>query len=57
MWYIQRKLYKTTRPAGYDLNQILYGYTVDVMNRFKALVLVLVNSMSEELWTEVHNIV
>ena len=26
---------KTTRPFRYDLNQILYDYTVEVMNRFK----------------------
>ena len=26
---------KTTRPDRYDLNQIPYEYTVEVMNRFK----------------------
>ena len=26
---------KTTRPFRYDLNQILYDYTVKVTNRFK----------------------
>ena len=39
----------------YDLNQIPYGYTVEVMNRFKGLDLV--DTVHEELWTEVHNIV
>ena len=28
---------KTTRPFRYDLNQIPYDYTVEVMNRFKGL--------------------
>ena len=27
----------TTRPFRYDLNQILYNYTVEVRNRFKGL--------------------
>ena len=31
---------KTTRPFGYDLNQIPYDYTVEVTNRFKALDLI-----------------
>ena len=31
---------KTTRPFRYDLNQIPYYYTVEVMNRFKGLDLV-----------------
>ena len=31
---------KTTRPFRYDLNQIRYDYTVEVMNRFKGLDLV-----------------
>ena len=35
-----RKLGKTTRPFKYDLNQILYAYTVEVTNRFKALDLI-----------------
>ena len=39
----------------YDLKQIPYDYTVKVMNRFKGLDLV--NRVSEELWTEVPNIV
>ena len=50
-----KKTRNTTRPARCDLNQICYEYAVEVMNRFKALDLI--NSVSEELWTEVHNIV
>ena len=38
-----------------DLNQIPYDYTVEVTNRVKGLDLI--NRASEELWTEVHNIV
>ena len=34
------KVGKTTRPFRYDLNQILYDYTVDVRNRFKELDLI-----------------
>ena len=48
-----KKVGKTTRPFRYDLNQIPYDYTVEVTNRFKRLDLI----VSEELWTEVHNIV
>ena len=39
----------------FDLNQIPYDYTVEKTNRFKGLDLI--NRVSEELWTEVHNIV
>ena len=39
-----KKVEKTTRPFRYDLNQIPYGYTVEVTNRFKG-------------WTEVPDIV
>ena len=35
-----KKVGKTTRPFWYDLNQIPYGYTVDVRNRFKGLELI-----------------
>ena len=31
------KVGKTTRPLRYHLNQILYDYTVEVINRFKGL--------------------
>ena len=35
-----KKVGKTTRPFRYDLKQIPYDYTVEVMNRFKGLDLV-----------------
>ena len=35
-----KKVEKTTRPFRYDLNQIPYGYTVEVRNRFKGLDLI-----------------
>ena len=50
-----KKVGKTTRPFRYDLNQIPYDHTVEMMNRFKGLDLV--DRVFEELWTEVHNIV
>ena len=50
-----KKIGKTTRPLRYDLNHIPCDYTVEVMNRLKGLDLV--NRVSEELWTEVCNIV
>ena len=31
---------KTTRPFSYDLNQLLYDYSVEVRNRFKGLDLI-----------------
>ena len=43
------------RPFKYNLNQILYSYTVEVTNRFKGLDLI--DRVPEELWTEVCNIV
>ena len=46
---------KITRPFRYDLNQIPYNYTMEVINRFKELDLI--DCMAEELWTEVHDIV
>ena len=46
---------KTTRPFRYDLNQIPYGYTVEVTNRFRGLCLI--GRVPYELWTEVHDIV
>ena len=46
---------KTTQPFRYDLNQIPYDYTVEVRNRFKGLELI--DRVSDELWTEVHDIV
>ena len=50
-----KKVGKTTRPFRHDLNQIPYDYTVEVTNRFKGLDLI--DSVPEELWTEVRNIV
>ena len=50
-----KKVEKTTKPLRYDLNQIPYDYTVEVRNRFKGLDLI--DRVSEELWTEVHDIV
>ena len=35
-----KKVGKTTRPFRYDLNKILYNYTVEVTNRFKGLDLI-----------------
>ena len=46
---------KTTRPFRYDLNQIPYDYTVEVINRFKGLDLI--GRVPDELWTEVPDIV
>ena len=50
-----KKVGKTTRPFRYDLNQIPYDYTVEVRNRFKGLDMI--DSVPDELWTEVHDIV
>ena len=30
-----KKVWKTSRPFRYDLNQIPYDYTVEVTNRFR----------------------
>ena len=46
---------RTTRPLRYNLNQILYDYTVEVTNRFKELDLI--DRVPEELWKEVHDTV
>ena len=50
-----KKVEKTTRPFRYDLNQIPYGYTVEVRNRFKGLDLI--DRVPDELWKEVCDIV
>ena len=42
-----KKVEKTTRPFRYDLNQIPYDYSVEMMNRFKGLDLV--DRVAEEL--------
>ena len=46
------KVGKTTRPFRYDLNEIPYDHTVNVMNSLKGVDLV--DRAPEELWTEVH---
>ena len=50
-----KKVGKTTRPFRYDLNQIPYDYTVEVINRFKGLDLI--DRVPDELWNEVRDIV
>ena len=50
-----KKVGKTTRAFRYDLNQILYDYTVELTNRFKGLDLT--DRVLEELWTEVSDII
>ena len=46
---------KTTRPFGYDLNQIPNNSIVEVRNRFEGLDLI--DRVPDELWMEVHDIV
>ena len=48
MFGIQLKIGKTTSPLRYDLNQIPYNYTVEVINRFKGLDLI--DRMPDEQW-------
>ena len=50
-----KKVEKTPRPFMYDLNQILYEYTVEMRNRFKGLDLV--DRVPDKLWMEVRDIV
>ena len=50
-----KKVVKTTRPFRYDLNQITYDYTVEMINRFKGLDLI--DRVPEKLWMEVRGIV
>ena len=50
-----KKVEKTTRPFRYDLNQIPYDYTREVINRFKGLDWT--DKVPEELQMDVHNIV
>ena len=52
---ILKKVRKDNRPFRYDLNQIPYDYTVEVIDRFKRLYLE--GRVPEKVWTEVHNIV
>ena len=44
-----------TRPFRYDLNEIPYDYTVEMISRFKGLDLI--DRVPDELWTEVCDIV
>ena len=46
-----KKVWNTTRPFRYDLNQIPHDSTVEVGNRFKGLDLI--DRVPDELWTEV----
>ena len=50
-----KKIGETTRPFRYDLNQILYDYTVEMTNKFTRLDLI--DRVPEEIWMEVHDIV
>ena len=50
-----KKVGKNIRPFRYDLNQILYHYTVEVRNRLKGLDLI--DRVTDELWTEIHDVV
>ena len=50
-----KKVGNTTRPFRYDLDQILYDYTVEVRNILKGLDLI--DRLPDELWTEVCDIV
>jgi len=50
-----KKVGKTTRPFRYDLNQILYDYTVEVINTIKGLDLI--DRVPDDLWMEVRGIV
>ena len=50
-----KKIKKTPRPFSYDLSQIPYDRTVQVMDRFKGLDLV--DRVPEQLWIEVCDIV
>ena len=50
-----KKVGKTTKPFRYDLNKILYDYTVEVTNKFKGLDLI--DRVLEKLWMEVRDII
>ena len=50
-----RKVRRTTRHFGYDLNQIPYAYTVEMTYSFKGLDLI--DRVPDELWTEIHDFV
>ena len=50
-----KKVGKTTTPFRYDLNQIPYDYTKEIINKFKGLDAV--DRVPKVLWTEVSDIV
>ena len=50
-----KKVGESIRTFRYDLNQILYDYTVKETNRSKGLYLI--HRVPEEQWMEVHDIV
>ena len=50
-----KKVGEITRPFRYDLNQILYDYTVEVRNKLKGLDLT--DRAPDDRWTEVCDIV
>ena len=50
-----KKVGKTTRPFRYDLNEIPHDYTVEVTNGNKGLGLI--DTVPEELWMEIHDII
>ena len=50
----KNKVEETTRPFRYDLNHILYDYTVEVRNRCKELDLI--DRVPGDLWMEVCDI-
>ena len=50
-----KKVGKTIRSLGYDLNQIPYDYKVEVRNRFKGLDLI--DRVPDELWMELRDTV
>ena len=50
-----KKVGKTTRTFRYDLNKILYDYTVGMRNIFKGLDLI--DRVPDELWMEFRDIV
>ena len=49
-----KKVGKTTRPFRCDLSHIPDDYAVELTNRFKGLDLL--DSVPEELWMVVHNV-
>ena len=50
-----KKVGKTTKPFRYDLNKIPHDYIIEMRNRFKGLDLI--DTVPDELWAEVHDIV